>query len=226
MNTYSEPIHVLFNNAAAPLGPYSETVDGLESQFGIDHVAHTLFTHLILPRIRAGCSATFQPRIIFVSSIGHSANPAVNFENLNYDTGTTYDKWAAYATAKTANILTASEFARRLAGEGILAYSLHPGSIDTNLAKLIPVVDFIRIGALDENGNRWDKFQWKTMDEGISTHLVAAFDPSIADQSGGYLLDAQVRNDLISPWASNPVHAAKLWSITEGLVGETFTLKA
>lgn len=48
--------------------------------------------------------------------------------------GATYDRWTAYGQAKTANMLMALSLAEKLGSKrGLLAFSLHPGTILTNL---------------------------------------------------------------------------------------------
>lgn len=180
---------VMINNAAARVGEYTLTKDGFESQFGIDHLAHFLFTNLVLPKLRLAQSQTpvFSPRIVFVASGAHARSP-IRFDDLTFGDGKDYDPMVAYGQAKTANILTTLEFARRLHGEGILAYSLHPGceflepdSIDfqfidigivavwTNMAQAFDTNNMIARGLLDPDGQQWDKFKWKTPAEGAST---------------------------------------------------------
>lgn len=48
--------------------PRALTEDGLEMQLGVNHLAHFLFTCLLLPRIRASGPA----RIITLSSLVHA----------------------------------------------------------------------------------------------------------------------------------------------------------
>ncbi|KAI0049355.1 hypothetical protein FA95DRAFT_1604477 [Auriscalpium vulgare] len=62
----------------------------------------------------------------------------------------------------------------------------------------------------------------KSLSAGTATHIVAAFDPAIKDQSGAYLEDCQVRNDIVAAHAVDPENAAKLWALGERLVGQTF----
>ena len=48
--------------------------------------------------------------------------------------GATYDRWTAYGQSKTANILMALSLSKKLgAKRSLLAFSLHPGTIWTNL---------------------------------------------------------------------------------------------
>jgi hypothetical protein len=85
-------------------------------------------------------------------------------------------------------------------------------------------------------------YEFKTLQQGVSTHLVAAFDPSIAstrsplallsnkllliisgttEHNGAYLSDCQIAQPL-RPDAGDPEEARKLWTLSEELVGEKF----
>ena len=66
--SWPEPIDVLVNNAAVMATPYEKTVDGLELQFGTNHIGHFLFTNLIMPKLLASLNG---PRVVNVSSGGH-----------------------------------------------------------------------------------------------------------------------------------------------------------
>jgi len=223
VNKYSEPIHVLVNNAAAAIGPYKLTVDGLESQFATDHLAPFLFTNLIVPRILAAKTATYTPRIIFVASAAHAFGGGVPFDDLTYGNGANYGNFPAYFGAKSANILNASELAKKLKGK-VNVYSLHPGLIYTNINVNAPQDDLKAFGMTDAEGKPSnDKFQWKTIPQGAATSVTASFDPSLDNESGSYLDDNKVANQSVAPHTSDPANATKLWALSEKLVGETFT---
>lgn len=81
VNRYSEPIDVLINNAGIMATPFSKTADGLESQFGTNHVGHFLFTNLVMPKILAAGEGA---RIVNVSSAGHLLGP-VRYDDPNFE---------------------------------------------------------------------------------------------------------------------------------------------
>ncbi|KAJ7032070.1 short-chain dehydrogenase, partial [Mycena alexandri] len=202
VNTYTEPIHVLIHNAAATLGPFKLTVDGLESQIATDHVGPFLLTKLLTPILLASATASYTPRVVFVSSGAHLFGPG----KPNPDT---YNAAVAYFQAKSANILTAIELSKRSKG-AINAYSLHPGVIYTNLSQKeegIPAAQAMGIlgpdGLPDE-----EKFQWKTIPQGAATTVAASFDPRINDKPGAYINDSTVASESIAPHSSDPSAAS------------------
>lgn len=215
VNAYPEHIDVLINNAAIMAHPFSKTVDGFEDQFGTNHLGPFLFTTSILPKIMASKS----PRIVNVSSTGHRFSP-IRFDDPTFEKG--YNKWTAYGQAKTANMLFAKELSNKYKSKGLTSFSLHPGGIMTNLASHLDFQEEMASGFIDYNGEPlFDPSQpveFKTVPEGTATHIVAAFDPEIASQTGSYLYDCQVANDKARPYALDDEQAAKLWTLSEDLV--------
>ncbi|KAJ7505982.1 hypothetical protein B0H11DRAFT_2331589, partial [Mycena galericulata] len=226
-NTYPEPIHVLIHNAAAAIGPFKLTADGLESQIGTDHVGPFLLTKLLTPKLLASASATTPgstPRVVFVAGAAHAYGPGVDFGAIEHPSPEGYTNFGAYFAAKSANILTASELTKRAKG-ALHVYSLHPGFVFTNLTQKDEAVPEMQaLGILMPDGlPNTEKFEWKTIPQGAATTVAAAFDPSISDKSGSYLTDSAVANELIAPHSSDPATAARLWTLTEKLIGEEFT---
>ncbi|KAG2175313.1 hypothetical protein INT44_007801 [Umbelopsis vinacea] len=221
VNAYSEPIDVLINNAAIMASPYYTTKDGFEAQLGTNHIGPFLFTNLILPKVLA--SKTGAPRIVNVSSMGHVFSP-IRFDDPFFDNGKSYQKWVAYGQTKTANMLFARELSKRYKSQGLAAFSLHPGGIQTNLGRDIQPDELFAEPIKDYDGNVLDLsgFVYKTIPEGTSTHIVAAFDPNIASQSGSYLSDCQIAMEQTKSYATDDVQAEKLWALSEKIVGQQF----
>ncbi|KAJ6595083.1 hypothetical protein DFH09DRAFT_1357831 [Mycena vulgaris] len=225
VNSYSEPLHVLVHNAAAAVGPFKLTVDNLESQIATDHVGPFLLTKLLTPKLLAAATAHYIPRVVFVASIAHVFGNGVNFDAVEHPSGEKYSSGAdAYVQAKSANILTASELSRRAKGK-LNAYSLHPGVIFTNInQKEDSIPEMQALGILGPDGlPNNEKFEWKTIQQGAATTVAAAFDPRISDQAGAYLDNSTVANETVVPHTSDPANAERLWTLTEKIIGETFT---
>ncbi|KAM0747677.1 putative short-chain dehydrogenase [Meredithblackwellia eburnea MCA 4105] len=215
---YSEPIDVLINNAGIMACPFARTVDGYESQFGINHLGHFMFTTTLLPKLLQSKS----PRVVQVSSRGHHRSPVL-FGNTDFNGGKDYQRHCAYGQAKSANALFALGLAQRYGKDGLLAFSLTPGRIVTPLFKHMDDEDYngwIKAGELDENRNpiAGSLGHWKTVPEGTSTHIFAAFDPSIASRNGGYLQDCVVDASAVKDYASSKENAEKLWVMSEEMI--------
>ncbi|KAJ6453144.1 hypothetical protein C8R45DRAFT_636500 [Mycena sanguinolenta] len=223
VNAYPEPLHVLIHNAAAG-GAFKLTVDGFESQIATNHIGPFLFTKLLAPKLLAARSGSYTPRVVVVSSAAHTHVPLdlnTVARNPNPDS---YNLLGAYSQSKAANVLFVTEFSRRAKGK-INAYSLHPGVIHTNIMKKEDSkAALITNGTLTPEGLPNPERIWKTLGQGAATTVVAAFDTRLESKSGAYLVDCVEANHKIAPQCSDAATAAKLWTITEEIVGEKFTL--
>ncbi|TLD19781.1 hypothetical protein PspLS_09530 [Pyricularia sp. CBS 133598] len=225
-------VDVLVNNAAIISNEY-KTIDGVEQLFAVNHLGPFLFTNLVLPKVLA-----VKGRVVNVASIGHKWSN-VRFLDLNFEDGKIYNQWRAYGQSKTANMLFSLSLARKLGGRGLVTNSLHPGGIIT------PLGDGMDLAAELEFTKKYDQFVgyypkepqvFKTLDEGVATHIYAAFEPglkgmllffppSFCHHNGAYLVDCHVADpsvDFVMPWATSEVEAERLWKLSEELVGEKF----
>jgi NAD(P)-dependent dehydrogenase (short-subunit alcohol dehydrogenase family) len=213
-------IHVLLNNAGVMACPLGRTEQGFELQFGTNHLGHFLLTGLLAPALRAGAPS----RVVCVSSSGHRFGP-VNLDDPNYQQRP-YDKWEAYGQAKTANIWHALEVDRRLRADGVRGFALHPGAIITELGRHLKAEDREVMLARAPAGG----FRWKKVEQGAATQVWAATAPELAGRGGLYLEDCHIAGpskELMSqvgyaPWALDAELAARLWPLSEQLVGATF----
>ncbi len=125
-----EPIDVLINNAGVMAIPRSETDDGFETQFGVNHLGHFALTGLLLETLTTDEGEP--ARVVTVSSGVHERGE-IDFDDLQ--SADAYDKWAAYAQSKLANVLFAYELERRFLTAGMNAESMavHPGYANTRL---------------------------------------------------------------------------------------------
>ncbi|KAF7292229.1 Short-chain dehydrogenase/reductase family protein [Mycena indigotica] len=226
VNAYTEPIHVLINNAAKPWCDFSLSADGIESQLATGHVGPFLLTHLLVPKLLASASAEHTPRAIFVSSIAQAleGGKGVDFDMLVKPDEKKYDAPTVYHQVKTANVLTSVELLRRTGGR-VKTYSLHPGLIYTNMLVTPLAIPFFQaLGALDKDAKPTptEQLSWKTIAQGAATTVVAAFDPRIADRPGAYLDDCAISENGAAPHSTDPEIARRLWEATEELVGEKF----
>ena len=121
-------LDVLINNAGIALfgdTPRQLTDDGQEVQFQVNYLAHFLLTQRLLPALKAGAPA----RIVSVSSGGQVP---LDFSDVMMAQG--YTPLRGYCQSKLAQVMFTVELAERLAGSGVTATALHPGTcMNTNM---------------------------------------------------------------------------------------------
>lgn len=122
-------LDVLVNNAGGIFDKRIETVDGFEMNFGFNHLAPFLLTHLLLDVIKASAPS----RIIHVSSSAHTVGE-IDVDDLNWKKRK-YRMMKTYGASKLANILFTYESSKRLEGTSVTVNCLHPGGVRTNFGK-------------------------------------------------------------------------------------------
>lgn len=122
-------IDILVNNAGVMASPEGRTVDGFETQLGIDHLGHWTFTAFLLPALLAAPAA----RVVTVTSTAHHFGRALD-PGKPYPKGR-YQAWLAYGNAKLANYHFGLGLHERFAAAGVRAQSLiaHPGLSHSDL---------------------------------------------------------------------------------------------
>ncbi len=208
-------LHLLVNNAGVMYTPFEHTAEGFEMQFGTNHVGHFLLTCLLVPQLLADPPS----RVINLSSGGHRGSDIV-WDDVNFERRE-YDKFASYGQSKTANILFSVELDRRLGDRGVHAYAVHPGMIATELGRHMSKDDFTQMAERAKRAPSGGLPPRKTVEQGAATSVWAATAPELDDQGGTYLADAEVTEDH-APWARDPESAARLWTLSEQMVGQTF----
>ena len=129
----SDRLDLLINNAGIMAQPEGLTADGYELQFGTNHMGHALLTKRLLPILqKTSQQSGSDVRVVTLSSGGIRNAPA---EGIIFPALTTrmaeHSTFARYGQSKAANLLFASELARRY--PSLTSVSLHPGVIDTQL---------------------------------------------------------------------------------------------
>jgi NAD(P)-dependent dehydrogenase (short-subunit alcohol dehydrogenase family) len=215
-------IDVLIANAGVmAVATREETVDGFERQFGTNHLGHFVLVNRLLPLLLTGTPA----RIVVLSSAGHSYTD-VSLDDPGFEQ-TPYDPWDAYGRAKTANALFAVELDRRLRDRNVRATSVHPGGIITELGRNLTEET---LGVLSERLSE-RKVEFKSVPQGAATTVWAGFVADADEIGGRYCEDCHVATVVddakdigVMRYATDPDTAAKLWTLSEQMVGETFDL--
>ncbi len=220
-----KPFDLVICNAGVMATPFGKTADGFETQFGTNHLGHFALVNRIASLMKPGS------RLVNLSSAGHRYSD-VDLDDPNFDR-TSYDPWVAYGRSKTANVLFAVEFDRRLKGERIRATAVHPGGIQTELSRHIGEEGVKqlreRINAATRAAGEPD-FQFKTVPQGAATTLWAGAVAAADEVGGRYCEDCHVaeiepnpaKRAGVKPYALNPETAEALWAESEEMVGERF----
>lgn len=212
-------VHLCVNNAGLIARSRTETVDGFETTFGVNHLGHFAWTAHLLPALLAAPGS----RIVTVSSLAH-LQASMDWDDLMGETS--YKPVAAYRRSKLANLLHSAELQRRLSS------SDRPGASDTVAVASHPG---IAASPFWENaaGPRW-RWAARTFDVGIglmfstaaqgaipvahaaTTEPVEAgrcYGPRIAQRWG--------RPGLVrpSPEAGDQEAGKRLWALSEELTG-------
>ncbi|XP_013185278.2 WW domain-containing oxidoreductase [Amyelois transitella] len=129
---FSDHLDMLILNAGVFGLPYTETEDGLEMLFQVNHLGHMYLALLLEPLLRKGS------RVVFVSSESHrfaSLKNMFNQQSISMSKDQ-YGAMMAYNNSKLFNVTTAKVLSEEWRNKGICVNSLHPGNlVHTNLCK-------------------------------------------------------------------------------------------
>ncbi|ASW56209.1 SDR family oxidoreductase [Plantactinospora sp. KBS50] len=224
MRDEGRPIHILVNNAGVMTPPTRHTTtDGLELQFGTNHIGHVALTAGLLPLLRAG-----RARVTTMSS------SAARYGKLDWDdlqSERRYSPVGAYNRSKLATLHFGLELDRRsrAAGWGIISNVAHPGTTMTNLYAAGPNLGRSRPSAHEavlRRLLRWGLFV-QAVDAGLLPALHAATSP---DARGGRFYGPDGFGQFtggptelaIYRSARDTADAARLWTVSEQLAQVAF----
>lgn len=206
--TLTDRVHVLLNNAGGTRADFVITEEGNEATFAGNHLGHFLLTDRLLPLLRkaAAESAPGTVRIVNTSSAGHLASPPLDWDDLQYTRD--WQSGRVYCLVKLYNVLHARELARRLAPEGIVAHSMHPGTIGSNFANHC------------EPGMKayMESQDLRPPEEGADTLIWLATAPEPGETTGLYYHKREASP--ISEQAQDDAAAARLWEESEKLLAK------
>ena len=210
---------LICNGAIAQVPTRQLTVDGFESQLGVNHYGHFLLQGLLYPRIEAS-----KGRIVAVGSEGYKMGlKTIKFDDMNWDEDYTGND--AYSQSKLAQIMSVYELQDRLQKAGkpdVKVYACHPGSSRTSLIKtsgsLAMRIAFILMTPLTQSAEK-----------GAYPEVMCATEKDL-DQKGFYGPTGRsnwvgpVGECDLAPHALDKPVAEKLWAVSEQATGLTWNL--
>ena len=205
---------LICNAAIAQVARQEITVDGFESQLGVNHFGHFLLPGLLFERIEASGG-----RVVVVGSNAYKMGlRRIKFEDLNFDEK--YTAWSSYAQSKLAQMMFAYELQRRVhsAGKNVQVQVCHPGASRTNLLK--------------ETASRLNKIVWAISSRAIAQSAEKGSWPEVmcATEEGlrpETLYGPTKRMETVGPVGECPLEdlaldremATKLWILSEQKTG-------
>jgi len=216
-------IDVLIANAGVVTCPESRIADGFELQMSMNHFGHFLFFQLLKPLLLASSTSEWHSRVVMVSGWGHTLGP-VCFDDMDF-ARRGYNKWLAYAQAKTANIYMANSIQRHYGSRGSHGLSLHPGNVfGTEALRHATQEDIAQVGDISAL-RKWEK----SVPQGTATSVWAAVAKELKGRGGMYLADVgeaelvrkedPVGGPRYTPHAFDEQAEERLWRLSYEAVG-------
>lgn len=202
-------IDLLINNAGVVNTEYSETIDGIENTFAVNHLGYFLFTNLLLDLVKKESES----RIINVSSAAHHFVKGMQWDDINYKDDFKMGL-KAYGQSKLGNILFTKQLAKKLQKDGVTVNAIHPGGVNTSLGNqnnslLGRVLKIIL------------KPFFRSPLKGANTIIYLAEIDGLSI-TGSYWVDGRVAKT--SHYSKNEAEAEKLWRLSEKLVNQEFDI--
>jgi NAD(P)-dependent dehydrogenase (short-subunit alcohol dehydrogenase family) len=212
------PLHLLINNAGIMAVPFARNQHGFELQLATNHLGHFRLTARLWPALVKARGA----RLIALSSWGHAMS-SVDLDDPNCERRP-YDKWKAYGQSKSANALFALALDARGEEHGVRAFSVHPGSVTTELARSVPEEELRALRAIHPRYR-------KTPAEGAATSVWCATSSAVDGMGGVYCEDVDIGEPVpadsseswgVRPWIMDRDLADRLWTKSEEWTGVSF----
>jgi NAD(P)-dependent dehydrogenase (short-subunit alcohol dehydrogenase family) len=212
-------IDMLIASAGIMACPLTRVGPGWEAQFATNHLGHVALVARLWPALASGGGA----RVVMVSSGAHRLT-GIRWDDVHFTAGG-YERFVAYGQSKTANVLFAVHLDALGRGQGVRAFSLHPGAILTPLQRHLTVAEMAELGWVDADGRPADP-SFKTPEQGAATQVWAATSPQLDGLGGLYLEDVEVAplhagpgTPGVAPHAVDPAEAERLWHLSQELTG-------
>ncbi len=214
-------IDALICNAAIAQVPKQKlTVDGLESQLGVNHYGHFLLCGLLFNRIENS-----EGRIVVVASLGYKMGlKTIQFDDMNWDNN--YHQNSTYCHSKLAQMMFAYELQdkAKAANKNIEVYVCHPGSSATSL--------------ITTSGNLITRALFRLMiitpmvqtaEKGAYPEVMCATENSLEQRAlygptGRMEMVGPVGKGTLEPYAVEKNVMTKLWELSEQQTGMNWDL--
>jgi len=207
LNSKTDRVNILINNAGIMFVPYEETEDGFESHFQVNYLSHFYLTQLLQPSLVKGSEKSKRnSRVVNVSSCAHFGG-RVDFADLQ--SKRSYSKFDQYMITKFMQVLSSNTLDRKWTEQGlpIHSYSLHPGVVLTDLYDNIPWLQLFSFCL---------PLMFKSPAQGADTVCHAALSPELDGVGGLYFENSSKQSP--NPRSSDVDLQNKFWDVTKEIL--------
>jgi NAD(P)-dependent dehydrogenase (short-subunit alcohol dehydrogenase family) len=213
VDRWQGPLHLLVNNAGIVVTERRITAEGWELMFATNHLGHFALTVGLHDALASAGDA----RVVALSSYAHLESP-VEFGDINYERRE-FEWNTAYGQSKTAVVLFAVEASRRWSADGITVNAVHPGAIQTGLARHMSADALAQLSTGVE-------YVFKTPEQGAATSVLVATSPRLAGIGGRYFEDVNEAlpgepggSSGVAAYALDATAARRLWQLSADAIG-------
>jgi NAD(P)-dependent dehydrogenase (short-subunit alcohol dehydrogenase family) len=201
-------LDVLFNNAGVVMQQRTETADGFETTFGVNHLGYFLLTVLLMDSLKEARAA----RVVSTASDAYKfSGGRLDFDDLQSQRK--YTTFGAYGASKLANILFTRELARRVGDSNVTVNAFHPGMVGSDFAKNNGWVAQVAMTLI--------KPLARSPLKGAESGIYLCTSPEVEGRTGGYYFDCAIHDTRSA--AHNDEDALRLWEVSEKLTGASLT---
>ena len=201
---------ILICNAGINTFGELELVNGIEKIFAVNFLGHFILVNRLLPMMLDANAG----RIVHVSSrSGYRQAPAVGIDFDNLRGEKLFDAGEAYGRSKLANALFSLQLAERLQDSGLTSNAIHPGLVQTNIARTAPTL-------LRSAFEMFGGVIAKSPAEGAATQLYVATNPRLEGVSGAYFEDCNPVQVSGNNHMFDRAMAQRLWSVAQEMTGD------
>lgn len=192
---HTDRLDVLILNAGTSHPRRHTTEEGIEATFAVNHLSAFRMAH----HLHGALKKSREPRVIIVASHAHRS-AKLDLEDVELK-NRRYSGWLQYCNTKLMNLLMMNSLARRWRDDGITVNALHPGVVDTGIARnwFFGRLAFRIFG--------------RTAKQGAETIIYLATDPIARNVTAQYFADRQPLSPRRS--AFNEDLQEELWRISE-----------
>ncbi len=221
LRTVSQIDALICNAAVAQIAKQTFTVDGFESNLGINHYGHFLLVNLLFEQV-----AQSKGRIVVVASEGYKMGlKTIQFEDMNFDKN--YHPNNTYCHSKLAQMMFAYELQDRIkaANKEVKVYVCHPGASKTSLIR--------------KDAPLMTRIAWSIMsslpivqsaEKGAYPEVMCATEDGLDQKAyygptGSMYFSGPVGACRLEPFVQDKRIMEKLWNISENQTGQKFQLQ-